>query len=124
MCALENSGKAPLILPRSLENLAIGLKAGVGITSQRSLSHRAGGQPVLVPTVVCITLATGFMTFLTTLATLSALSEERSGDVILTQSFNLDRGALKSLLESSLKDGSSEEIKFEIMMSRSDALAT
>ena len=103
-------------LPRSLERLVNGLRAGHGISSLPSLSTNAGARPDLVPIVVCITRGGGFTTFLTVLATFSALKEEVSGETILMHSYSLDVGALTSLLESSPKDGRSDEIRFEISM--------
>jgi len=103
-------------LPKSLSNLVNGLRAGHGITSQPSLSMSGGARPDLVPMVVCVTRGGGFTTFLTVLATLYALKEESTGDVILMHSYSLDAGALTSLLEASPKDGRSDEIRFEISM--------
>lgn len=105
-----------IVLPKSLRRLVDGLRAGVGITSQPSLLMRGGARPDLVPIVVCITRGGGFTTFLTTLATLYALKEEGTGDVILMHSYSLDAAALRSLLEASPKDGGSDEIRFEISM--------
>jgi len=105
-----------VILPKSLQNLVNGLRAGHGITSQPSLLISGGARPDLVPIVVCITRGGGFTTFLTALATLYALKEEATGEVILMHSYSLDVGALTSLLEASPKDGHSDEIRFEISM--------
>ena len=112
----EPGNSKPTRLGRGLENLAVGLRAGVGITSQRSVSMIGGEIPDLVPVVVCLSREDGFTTFLTALATLCALKEERSGDVILMQSFNLDVGALTSLLETSRASGNAAVIRFEISM--------
>ena len=103
-------------LPDSLRSLVNGLRRGVGITSQRSLSMIGGVRPDLVPIVVCLSRDAGFTTFLTSLATLSALREEGSGDVILMLSFNLGVGAFTSLLATSAKDGKKGVITFEISM--------
>ena len=105
-----------ITLPPSLDALVNGLRAGHGISSPRSPLMKGGGMQVLRPIVVCLSHADGLTTFLTALATLSALKEETSGDVILTHSFSLDAGALTSLLETSRKGGGSDVIRFEISM--------
>jgi len=109
-------GSKEVKLPASLNALVNGLRAGHGINSQPSLSTNAGARPVLVPIVVSLTRDGGFTTFLTALATLSALKEEVSGDVILTHSFSLDVGVLMSLLETSRKGGILDVIRLEISM--------
>jgi len=130
MCAAgKSSGEAPRVgvsaadgvkkeirLPASLQNLVNGLRRGLGITSQPSLSMQDGARPDLVPIVVCITRGSGFTTFLTALATLYALKEESTGEVILMCSYSLDAAALTSLLAHSPKDGHSDEIRFETSM--------
>jgi len=113
---LSESLSKSILLPPSLKALVDGLQAGHGISSARSPLTSDGGPRVLRPIVVCLTRKGGFTTFLTALATLSALKEERSGDVILTHSFSLDVGALTSLLETSRKGGNTDEITFEISM--------
>jgi len=105
-----------ITLPRSLQRLVDGLRAGHGTTSLPSLSMTGGARPDLVPIVVCITRGGGLTTFLTCLATLYALKEEGSGETILMHSYSLDAGALTSLLEASPRDGNSDEIRFEISM--------
>lgn len=108
------SPSAGITLPPSLDALVNGLRAGHGITSPHSPLTKGGGTQVLRPVVVCLSHGSGLTTFLTALATLSALKEEVSGDVILTQSFSLDVGALTSLLESCQQGGGSDVIRFEI----------
>ncbi len=103
-------------LPKVLRRLVDGLRGGVGITSQPSLSIVGGARPDLVPIVVCVSRGTGLTSFLTSLATLYALKEEGTGDVILMHSYSLDAAALRSLLETSRKAGNSDEITFEISM--------
>lgn len=110
----EFSPSSEIILPPSLDALVNGLRAGHGITSPHSPLTKGGGTQVLRPVVVSLSRGGGLTCFLTALATLSALKEEVSGDVILTQSFNLDVGALTSLLESSQIGGNSDVIRFEI----------
>lgn len=108
------SPSSGITLPPSLDALVNGLRAGHGITSPHSPLMKDGATQVLRPIVVCLSHVDGLTTFLTALATLSALREERSGDVILTQSFSLDVGALTSLLEHCQKGGNSDVIRFEI----------
>jgi len=114
--ASDGASRPEIKLPRALDNLVIGLRAGHGITSPRSPLTKDGVRPDLVPIVVTFSHETGLKSFLTCLATLSALKEVRSGDVILTFSFNLLRADLTSLLETSRKGGPSDEIPFEISM--------
>jgi len=103
-------------LPSVLQSLVDGLRAGHGTTSVPSLSMSGGARPDLVPIVVCTTPGPGFTTFLTALATLYALREEATGDVILTLSYSLDGEALTSLLASSRRVGKKGGITFEISM--------
>jgi len=117
MCPHTPSPDTPDIpLPPALKNLVNGLRAGVGITSQRSLSMPAGAKPDLVPIVVCVSRGTGLTNFLTSLATLYALREAATGERILMLSFSLDAAAIMSLLQSSQISGNSAEITFEISM--------
>jgi len=108
-------------LPTALQNLLLGYGAGHGITSPHSPLTRDGVTPDLVPIVVSLSAESGLTTFLTCLATLSALKEVRSEDVILTLSFNLDPQLLTSLLATYPSSGSSDEIPFVISMQSPDA---
>ncbi len=113
--AVDGTSKE-ITLPSALQNLVNGLRAGHGIISQPSVSIHGGVRPDLVPIVVCVSQGAGLTRFLTCLATLYALKEESSGDVILMHSYSLDAGMLTSLLAHSPKDGDGGEIKFEISM--------
>ncbi len=112
----ELSTSKEIRLPKSLRGLVAGYRAGHGINSSRSLSTVDGIRPDLVPIVVSLSAESGFKTFLTALATLSALREEGSGDVILTHCFSLDCAELIQLLQTYRGSGRSAEITFEISM--------
>jgi hypothetical protein len=129
MCPRKNESPRPLVesselltvskeleLPASLKRLVNGLRAGRGTTSLLSPSTRGGARPDLVPIVVSLSHRDGFSHFLTTLASLSALKEEGTGETILTHSYNLDAGMLMSLVESCRSVGNSAEITFAISM--------
>jgi len=101
-------------LPPVLEGLLSGLRDGSGISSPPSRSTIDGATSVLKPIVLSLSAGTGLKHFLTTLATIYALKEERSGEHMVTLSWGLEREALKSLIESSRKDGDSDEIAFDL----------
>lgn len=112
MCAQKKLD--PTRLPRPLQTLVAGLKAGSGTTSPRSHLMNVGGRPDLIPIVFSITPGGGLTRFLTTLGTLSALKEERSGERILMLSWGLEREDLRSLLQTSVDDGGAGEIAFDL----------
>lgn len=112
MCPDNSSSEVRL--PSSLQRLAAGLRAGGGASSQRSLSMIDGERLDLIPIVFSLSPSGGLTRFLTVLGTLRALREESSGERILMLSWGLEREDLKSLLESSLNDGDSGEITFEL----------
>lgn len=107
---MENSTR----LPRSLQRLADGLKAGAGPTSQRSPLTRVGESPALLPIVVSRSRGSGLKRFLTTLGTMSALREGSTGERILTLSLDLDAAAFLSLIEPSEKRGAMAEISLDL----------
>jgi len=114
--SVVDGGSKEIRLPRALQSLVDGLRDGHGITSRPSLSMSGGARPDLVPIVVCVSRGGGLMRFLTCLATLYALKEEGTGDVILMHSYSLDAEMLMSLVRGSRRDGPSDEIQFEISM--------
>jgi len=103
-------------LPEVLKRWQSSLRDGHGSNSAPLRSTNNGGTPVLKPVVLTISSGDGLKRFLTTLASISALREERSGEHMVTVSWAMEREALKSLIETSPKDGNSEEIRFELSM--------
>lgn len=107
-------------LPRVLGGYLSGLRAGSGTSSPPSRSMIDGATSVLKPIVLSLSAGTGLKRFLTCLATIYALKEERSGEHMVTLCWGLEREALKSLIETSPKDGNSDEIAFELSMQAAD----
>jgi len=101
-------------LPQVLKQHLRGLQDGHGSNSARSLSTIAGVQGVLKPIVLSLYAGTGLRRFLTALATTFALREEASGEHMVTVCWVMEREALKSLIETSVSDGDSDEIAFEL----------
>jgi len=101
-------------LPQVLKQCLRGLRAGGGSSSARLLSMTAGVQGVLKPIVLSLYAGTGLRRFLTALATTYALREEASGEHMVTLCWDLERAALKSLIETSQSDGDSDVISFEL----------
>jgi len=105
---------ADVRLPPVLEHYLSGLRNGSGTSSPPSRSTIDGATSVLKPIVLSLSRGTGLKHFLTSLATIYALKEERSGEHMVTLSWGLEREALKSLIEAYPKDGNSDEIVFEV----------
>lgn len=118
MCpiTLEPHGSSSVKLSRAQQQWLDGLKAGDGLTSPLSRMTTVGEKPVLLPIVVSLSPASGLRRFITTLATSYALREDDSGELMLMLSWGLEREALKSLVETFRRDGSSAEIGFELLM--------
>ena len=101
-------------LPEVLKQWRRGLEAGSGSNSPHSHSMTVGEQAVLKPIVLSLSAGTGLKRFLTALATIYALKEEASGEHMVTLCWGMEREALRSLIETSVSDGDSEEIGFEL----------
>jgi len=101
-------------LPPVLEGYLSGLRAGSGTSSPPSRSTIDGASSVLKPIVLSLSAGTGLKHFLTALATIYALKEERSGEHMVTLSWGLEREALRSLIEHSQSAGNSDEIGFDL----------
>jgi len=101
-------------LPPVLKACLAGLRSGTGSSLRLSPSTNDGAQAVLKPIVLSLSAADGLRTFLTALATIYALREEASGEHMVTLCWGMEREALRSLIDSSRKDGDSDEIGFEL----------
>lgn len=109
MCPTETQSKV-------YKRLVDGLKAGRGLTSQLSPLMRDGARPDLIPIVFSALPSGGLRRFLTALATSYALREDDTGERMLILSWGLEAEALRSLLQTSLDDGDSDEITLELSM--------
>jgi len=105
---------ADVRLPQVLKRWHSSLQAGNGSSLPHSHSMSDGDRPVLKPIVLSISAGDGLNRFLTALATIYALKEEASGEHMVTLCWGMERAALRSLIETSQSDGSSDEIKFEL----------
>ena len=91
-----------------------GSTPGSGTSSPPSRSTIDGVRPDLLPTVVSFSPEGGLRRFLTVLASSSLSNEEGSDAPTLTLSLPLERAALTSLIETSVTDGSSDAIRFDV----------
>jgi len=106
--------RADVQLPQVLKQWRRGLEAGNGSSSPRSHSMTDGAQGVLKPIVLSLYAGSGLKRYLTALATTYALKEEASGEHMVMLCWDMEREALKSLIETSVSDGDSDEISFEL----------
>jgi len=112
----EPHGSNSVKLSRAQQQWLDGLKAGDGLTSPLSRLTPVGERPALLPIVVSLSPGDGLRRFLTVLATSYALKEDDTGELMLMLSWDLERGVLRSLVETSPRDGNAGEIGFEILM--------
>jgi len=106
---------ADVKLPSVLEQWRRTSMDGRGANSQHSPSMADGGtRQVLKPVVLSIFVGSGLRRFLTTLAGISALKEEATGEHMVTVSWGMELAVLKSLIEESENAGNSEEIRCEL----------